>query len=170
MYLGYQLGHVSAEDYYKADPNLFRQSYVCSFVRHPIARFVSAYNYIQTCQLWPYLPRYAELLNRHASSIDDLALSLHEFPQVLDLDWFRPQHLFLEVHGMLAMTRIFKSEMYSEAIAMLASELGLKLSGPSDINVRASRRLLYGPQDLSAKAVENLTKIYWKDFTLLGYF
>jgi hypothetical protein len=169
-YLGYQLGHVSADDYYKADPAFFRQSFVCSFVRHPIARFVSAYNYIQTCKLWPYLPEYAEFVNRRASTIEELALSLHEFPEILALDWFRPQHHFLQVGGMLAMTRVFKSEQYSESIVILKSELGLLLSGESDVNVRASQGLSSGPQGLSKKAVENLTGVYWKDFTLLGYY
>jgi hypothetical protein len=169
-YIGYQLGHVSAQYYFDADPDLYRQSYVCAFVRHPIQRFVSAYNYIHTCRLWPYLENCSNLINDRAGTLNELACAIDDMPDILDLEWFRPQHGFLSVAGKLAVTRVFKTERYSDSIAILERELGFPLDGTGFVNSRSKKNLVFGPQDLSEKAIQSLTRVYWKDFTLLGYY
>ena len=45
-WIGFQTGHVTAEAYHAADPAFFGSAYVFTFVRDPLARFVSAYDHI----------------------------------------------------------------------------------------------------------------------------
>jgi len=169
-YIGYQVGHVSAQDYYNADPELYSRSYVCAFVRHPVQRFVSAYNYIHTCRLWPYLKKHSDLINDRAGTVNELACVIGDMPDILDLEWFRPQHGFLSVAGKLAVTRVFKTESYSESLAILERDLGFKFDSAGLVNSRSKQNLVFGPQDLTEEAIQSLTHVYWQDITLLGYY
>jgi hypothetical protein len=91
-------------------------------------------------------------------------------PDILDLEWFRPQHGFLSVAGKLAVTRVFKTESYSESLAILERDLGFKFDSAGLVNSRSKQNLVFGPQDLTEEAIQSLTHVYWQDITLLGYY
>ncbi|QPN65914.1 sulfotransferase family 2 domain-containing protein [Synechococcus sp. CBW1006] len=170
-YLGYQLGHIPASAYAAMDPKLFQDSFSCAFIRNPIDRFRSAYNHIHTCSLWPYLPQKAQLIEKAASSLTELAESIHCYPEILAMDWFRPQHEFLMVRGRLGVSRVFKSEKYEEAVSWISDNIGISLHyARGEVNVRSKKGLIHNSQNISNDGIENLRNVYWKDFTLFGYF
>lgn len=170
-YLGYQLGHISVSEYYRENPSLFLKCFSCAFVRNPIDRFISAYNYINTCDLWPYLADVSALLRSRSESLSDLAENIHLLPEVSSLEWFRPQFEYVMIDGRVAVTRIFKTEYYQSAIDWIAANIGISLhcADPS-INKRSERGLHYGNQEISPEGIANIRRFYWRDFTLFGYF
>ncbi|MEA5575027.1 sulfotransferase family 2 domain-containing protein [Anabaena sp. UHCC 0451] len=168
-YLGYQLGHVRVETYFKLDPLLFSESFVFSFVRNPIHRFISAYNYIQRTTLWSYLPEIKQKLDTYASSVDELAKTLSKESEILSLPWFEPQHHYLTVNNIVAVNRVFKTENFAEDLEVLKTETGLNFRSESPINV--SPKLVTDYKEiLSSESIKNLEMVYEKDFTLFGYF
>ena len=170
-YLGFQLGHASASNYFTNDPTFFREAFSCAFVRNPIQRFVSAYNHLNTCDLWPGLTDVATMIRSRSSTLSDLAENIHLYPDLLALGWFVPQCEYIMIDGKVAVTRVFKTENYEEAVQWIAGHRGISLhASDSHINSRSDKGLLYGDQDISQKGLANLKKIYWRDFTLFGYY
>lgn len=168
-YLGFQTGHVAAEQYRDADPTFFESAYVFTFVRDPLARFVSAYDHIQTDDLWTYLPEMKRLVDRHGDSVADVAKRVTSGSELLALPWFAPQHTFLEIRGRLAVNRVYKTESFSTDLEVIRSETSIRFREPAAVNRRgttgepAVARL--GPD-----AVANLRRVYARDFTLFGYY
>ncbi|MBE9109126.1 sulfotransferase family 2 domain-containing protein [Nodosilinea sp. LEGE 07298] len=168
-YLGYQLGHISASDYYKLDPSLFLTSFVFSFVRHPVSRFVSAYNFLQKTTLWSYVPEIREKLNLYGSSVDQVAKTISKTSELLAFPWFKPQHTFLEIGGKIAVNRVFKTETFAEDIKILQRSIKAQLRSQSEVN-RSSLNNLDFKKVLNADSVKNLESVYERDFTLFGYY
>ncbi|MFM7205901.1 MAG: sulfotransferase family 2 domain-containing protein [Planctomycetaceae bacterium] len=170
-YLGYQTGHVTARDYHDADPEFFRSAYAFTFVRNPVARFVSAYHHIQTDDLWSFLPEVRAVVNRHGASASEVAASLAADSELLRLPWFAPQHTFLELHpgGQPAVNRVFKTETLAADLAQLQADVPIRLRPVTEVNRRGDHD---GGQEagLSAEAVAALRRVYGRDFTLFGYY
>lgn len=169
-YLGYQIGHTPISKYFYHENKLLRSSFSCSFVRDPIKRFVSAYNHINTCTLWPYLTEAASKISKIASSLDELALQMGRDNNILDLEWFRPQHSFLSVKNKLIVTRVFKTEEFNDSMSWISTNQKISFISTSSINQRSSSKLAFGSQYLSEESQANLRKIYWRDYTLFGYY
>ncbi len=168
-YLGYQTGHVTAADYHDADPDLFGRAFVFSFVRDPIARFVSAYDHVQTDDLWDYLPEVRRVIDRHGSSLAEVAERLQPGSELLSLPWFSPQHTFLEIRGRLAVNRVFKTESFAADLEVVRAETDLQLRPLAPVNRRGDPTA--APQDrLGPAAAANLRRIYARDSTLFGYY
>jgi hypothetical protein len=170
-YLGYQTGHVTARDYHDADPAFFRSAYVFTFVRNPLARFVSAYDHIQTDDLWPALADVRGLVNRHGTSVAEVAAGLDDDSDLLGLPWFAPQHTFLSlgVGGQPAVNRVFKTETFTADIELLLADVSLRLRPPAPVNRRGNPEADPTAR-LSADAIATLRRIYSRDFTLFGYY
>ncbi|MFM9092938.1 MAG: sulfotransferase family 2 domain-containing protein [Verrucomicrobiota bacterium] len=170
-YLGWQTGHVTARAYRDADPAFFRAAYVFTFVRHPLARFVSAYHHVQTDDLWPQLSAARGVVARHGASLAEVAAGLEPDAELLGLPWFAPQHTFLELHpgGPPAVNRVFKTESFAADLEVLRAETGLRLRAPAPVYRRgvADADPAAG---LPAAAVATLRRIYARDFTLFGYY
>lgn len=169
-YLGYQLGHTSASDYFYRDPVFFQEAFVFSFVRHPITRFISAYFFLQSTNLWKsYVPDIREKINSQFSSIDELARSISVDSEIYQLPWFRSQHSFLEVEGRLAVNKLFKTESFDESLSLIKSETGATFQNVESVN-KSSKNTKDYQQLLSIEAIKNLEEIYDRDLTLFGYF
>lgn len=168
-YLGYQLGHTSAEDYYNIDPRFFSSAYVFSFVRHPVYRFISAYNFIQKTTLWTYVPDFKKKVDSFGLSINEVATALTKESAILDLPWFKPQYHYLTINGVVAVNQVFKTENFEQDLEVIKSKTGLKLRICTKIN--ATNKLISNFNEvLSPQSINNLELIYEKDFTLFGYF
>jgi hypothetical protein len=168
-WLGFQTGHVTAAQYRDADPEFFDRAYVFAFVRNPVARFVSAYNHIQSGDLWPYLPEMRAAVNRHGSSLDAVAASLYSESDLLLLPWFAAQHTFLEIGNRPAVNRVFKTESFAADLEIARADAGIRLRPIAEVNRRGTAGSHPEPL-LSAEAVANLRRVYWRDFTLFGYY
>lgn len=170
-YLGYQTGHISAREYHDADPGFFRSAHVFTFVRNPLARFVSAYNHVQTDDLWPSLPEARAILNRHGGTLSEVAAGLHADSELLQLPWFAPQHTFLVLGrgGLPAVNRVLKTETFATDLELLLRDVPLALRSLAEINRRGDRQA-DPTAELSAEAVATLRRIYSRDFTLFGYY
>lgn len=170
-YLGYQTGHITARDFRDADPAFFRSAYVFTFVRNPLARFVSAYDHIQTDDLWPALAEVRDLVNRQGRSVAEVAAGLQPGSDLLTLPWFAPQHTFLSLAagGSPAVNRVFKTETFAADVELLLADMPLRLRPLASVNRHG------GPESdpaarLSAAAIATLRRIYSRDFTLFGYY
>ncbi|MFQ4137690.1 sulfotransferase family 2 domain-containing protein [Nodosilinea sp. PGN35] len=168
-YLGYQLGHAKASQYFQRDSDFFYSSFVFSFVRHPVDRFISAYNFIQSNTLWSYLPSIKERISLYGSDIEEFSNNLSKTSEVLDLPWFEPQYKYLEIDGSVAVNRAFKTETFFDDLKVLQKEVGIHLRSPADIN-RSSAPKKKPTDILSPKSIKNLESVYERDFTLFGYF
>ncbi|MEA5452270.1 sulfotransferase family 2 domain-containing protein [Leptolyngbya sp. CCNP1308] len=168
-YIGFQLGHASASDYYKLDRSLFLASFVFSFVRHPVCRFISAYNFLQKTTLWSYVPEIRNKINLYGSSVDQVAKTISKTSELLTLPWFKPQHTFLEIGGKVAASRVFKTETFMEDIKILQELLKIQLRPQATVN-RSSSTTLNFSEVLHADSIKNLESIYERDITLFGYY
>ncbi|MFM8414001.1 MAG: sulfotransferase family 2 domain-containing protein [Planctomycetota bacterium] len=168
-YLGFQTGHVTATQYRQADPAFFDSAYVFTFVRDPLARFVSAYDHIQTGDLWDYLPEMKRLVDRFGATVGEVAERLDPAAELFSLPWFAPQHTFLEIRGRLAINRAFKTESFASDLDVIRAETSVRFRDIAPVNRRGA------PADppaarLGAAAVANLRRVYARDFTLFGYY
>lgn len=168
-WLGYQIGHVTAEQFREEDEAFFAMAYVFTFVRNPFARFVSAYDHIQTDDLWDYLPDVKRLVDRHGSSVAEVAERLTPDSDLLTLPWFSPQHAFLEIRGRLAVNRVFKVETFASDLDVIRAETPIRFRDLSPVNRRGDTAVP-AVDRLGPAAVANLRRIYSRDFTLFGYF
>ena len=168
-YLGYQTGHVTAAEYREADPDLYDRGFVFSFVRDPVARFVSAFDHIQTDDLWDYLPEMRNVISRHGHSLTEVAERLQPDAELLTLPWFAPQHTFLEIRGRLAVNRVFKTESFATDVEVIRAETSLRFRPLAQINRRGDGGQT-SVERLGAAAVANLRRVYRRDFTLFGYY
>jgi hypothetical protein len=168
-WLGFQTGHVTAAEYHAADPLFFDRAYVFAFVRDPVDRFVSAYDHIQTGDLWPILPEIRAAVDRHGGTLEAVAAGLTADSAVLQLPWFAPQHTFLEICGRLAVNRVFKTESFAADIEILRSQTPIRLRPLAPVNRRGTEKLRI-EERLSPAAVAALRRVYWRDFTLFGYY
>lgn len=168
-WLGFQTGHVTAEAYHAADPAFFDSAYVFTFVRDPLARFVSAYDHIQTGDLWDYLPEMKRRLDPQGGTVAEVAERLASDSEILALPWFAPQHRFLEIRGRLAVNRVFKTESLASDLDVIRAETSIRFRAPASVNRRGDQTAT--PADrLGAVAVANLRRVYARDFTLFGYY
>jgi len=168
-WLGFQTGHVTAAEYRAADPAFFDRAFVFAFVRHPVDRFVSAYDHIQTGDLWPILPEMRAIIDRHGATLEAVAAGLTADSPLLQLPWFAPQHTFLEIHGRLAVNRVFKTESFADDLEILRSATSIRLRPPAPVNRRGTEKIPLADR-LSPAAIAALRRVYWRDCTLFGYY
>jgi len=168
-WLGFQTGHVTAAEYRDADPRFFGTAYVFTFVRDPLARFVSAYDHIQTGDLWDYLPEMKRLLDRQGGTVAEVAERLAPGAELLGLPWFAPQHTFLEIRGRLAVNRVFKTESFASDLDLIRAETAIRFRGLTPVN-RRGEPAASPAERLGAAAVATLRRVYARDFTLFGYY
>ncbi len=168
-YLGFQTGHVSAEQYRTADPAFFDSAYVFTFVRDPLARFVSAYDHIQTDDLWDFLPEMKQLVDRHGTTVAEVATGLRPDSELLALPWFAPQHSFLEIRGRLAVNRVFKTESFTADLDVIRHETPIRFRALTPVNRRGDPAASPTTR-LDERAIANIRRLYARDFTLFGYY
>lgn len=168
-YLGFQTGHVTADQYRQADPAFFDSAYVFTFVRDPLARFVSAYDHIQTGDLWDYLPEMKRLVDRIGATVGEVAERLDPAAELFSLPWFAPQHTFLEIRGRLAISRAFKTESFASDLDVIRAETPVRFRDIAAVNRRGATADPTAAR-LGDAAVANLRRVYARDFTLFGYY
>jgi hypothetical protein len=168
-WLGYQTGHVTAEQYRDADPRFFESAYVFTFVRDPLTRFVSAYDHISTDDLWDYLPDIKRQMDRHGNTVAEVAERLRPDSDLLALPWFAPQHSFLEIRGRLAVNRVFKTESFTSDLDVIRTETSIRFRDIAPVNCRGDNATTTAER-LGPNGVSSLRRIYARDFTLFGYF
>ncbi len=168
-WLGFQTGHVTAEQYRDADPTFFESAYVFTFVRDPLARFVSAYDHIQTDNLWDYLPEMKRLVDQHGSTVAEVAERIRPDTDLLALPWFAPQHTFLEIRGRLAVNRVFKTESFATDLDVIRGETPIGFRDTASVNRRGDTAVSAADR-LGPTGVAHLRRVYDRDFTLFGYY
>lgn len=168
-WIGFQTGHVTAERYRNADPTFFASAYVFTFVRDPLARFVSAYDHVCTGDLWGCLPDARRQVDRLGETVAEVAERVTHDSEILALSWFTPQHTFLEIRGRLAVNRVFKTESFTSDLEIIRRETPIQFRDIAPINRRGNGAA--SPSErLGTAGVANLRKVYARDFTLFGYY
>lgn len=168
-YLGFQTGHITAGRYRQADPAFFDAAYVFTFVRDPLARFVSAYDHVQTGDLWDALPEGKRLVDSLGATAGEVAERLDPATDLFSLPWFAPQHTFLEIRGRLAINRAFKTEAFASDLDVIRAETAIRFRDLVPVNRRGDTAASAATR-LGDAAVANLRRVYARDFTLFGYY
>lgn len=168
-WLGFQTGHVTAVQYREADPAFYDSAYVFTFARHPLARFVSAYDHIRTGDLWDFLPDMKRLVDCHGGTVAEVAARIDTGSDLLSLPWFAPQHTFLEIRGRLAVNRVFKTESFDGDLAVIRAETSIRFREIAPVNRRGDSAEPAAVR-LGEAGVANLRRLYARDFTLFGYY
>ncbi len=168
-WLGFQTGHVTAEQYRDADPAFFESAYVFTFVRDPLTRFISAYDHIQTDDLWDYLPEMKRLVDQHGGTVAEVAERIRPETDLLALPWFAPQYTFLEIRGRLAVNRAFKTESFTSDLDVIRGETAIHFRDIASVNRRGAMTATAADR-LGPAGIANLRRLYARDFTLFGYY
>lgn len=167
-YLGYQLGHISAKQYFLYNPLFYRKAEVFSICRHPVKRFISAYDHLKRLTLWQ--EEAVISIKRKIQEYDDIDTFIQKLGEnsfIIQSQWFRPQYTFVTISGYVAVNKIFKLEDLDENFSEIQRYLGVEFSVLNRINARAesSEKITLTPDSLAI-----LESIYRKDFTLFGYY
>jgi protein gp37 len=80
-----------------------------------------------------------------------------------------PQHTFLEIRGRLAVNRVFKTESFAADLEIVQAETSIRLRPLASVNRRGAEKIPLGDR-LSPAAIAALRRVYWRDFTLFGYY
>jgi hypothetical protein len=168
-YLGYQLGHLSAADYFFHKPLFYKRATVFTICRNPVQRFVSAYEHLERLTLWqsPEIEMVRSKIQECGNDINAFILNLEKNSFILDYPWFRPQHHYVMVKGFVAVDKVFKQEDMDEDFTPIQRYLGIELPVTKKINVNPEKK---DRQELTREAIRKLEEIYQKDFTLFGYY
>ncbi len=167
-YLGYQLGHVSAKNYFRHNPIFYCNADVFSICRHPIKRFVSAYKHLKRLSLWHQEDIMA--IKSKIQEYDDINTFIQKLEEnsfVLQTPWFRPQFTYVTIDDYVAVNKIFKLEDLDENFSAIQKYLGIDFSDDFKINrdPKPSENM-----EISPDSISKLESIYHKDFTLFGYY
>ena len=152
------LAYLGAKQYDKA--------FKFAFVRHPLSRAISAFNYLKSGGTTIQDMKFAhQNLVRFETFDAFVKLGLAKEPTILNYVHFRPQAYFLADlrTGHIAVDFLGRFESLGEDYALLANQLGITTTLPI---------LNKGPrpdQEVTPEAVRTIERIYDMDYALFGY-
>jgi hypothetical protein len=155
--------HMPLNFYEKVHPEFYREAFKFSFVRNPISRAYSAYDYI----------KYGN--HKRESSLKELINNYKDFDSFV-MDWLTPEnakkhHLFNPQYeyltnslGRISVDFIGKQESINTDFLKIQQILGVAGNLKHDNRSSGDNQLVFKKQ-----TVDILNEIYKKDFELFGY-
>lgn len=160
-----ETGHFEWFYYKQEDPAAFDEYFKFAFVRDPVSRFLSAYNYL--------LDGGKSETDRSAGADIQKYKDINDFVEnaFLQDGWrkwvhFRTQSSFLFEGSEQRVDFIGRTESFDEDTARLSNEVGRQINTRRS-NAGASRR--YSRRDISEKSMHVLLDFYAVDYDNLGY-
>lgn len=158
-------GHFEWTYYKLENPIAFEKYYKFSFVRHPVSRFVSAYNYLLNGGK-SYTDLHAGRDIKKYGGIDDFI-----YQGLLKDGWgdwvhFRTQSSFIMDGADKMVDFIGKTERFSEDLGSLSEITGLNIKS---ITANEGPRKLQDNTSISEKSKLVIREIYHDDFRNFGY-
>ena len=155
---GHQVGHATIMERYRQDYAATRDYFKFSFVRDPLARAVSAFQFMQAGGMTPRDAAYSQRLA--GLTFPEFARRLAEFQ---DIEHFRPQHSFIcHPYRRVLVDYVGRVEAMAESFAYVAQAMGFKGQLPH-LNSGSEKR----PVDDETRKV--VREFYDRDYVLFGY-
>ncbi|WP_189270717.1 sulfotransferase family 2 domain-containing protein [Thalassolituus oleivorans] len=156
-------GHYFAEDYLWCDKIAFDNFYKFCFVRDPISRFVSAYNFLSEGGTADGDRQFKYDVIDSYKNINDFIMGWVSDSNILKKEHFIPQVYFTHINGVNAMDFIGRYENIEEDYAFLRSKLQFLPKLP----MLNKGKVIQG--ELLPEAIERLECVYRLDFEAYGY-
>ena len=159
-------GHFEWYFYEAEDKAAFDSYYKFCFVREPLSRFLSAYNYLIEGGKDPYDAAMGQDIAKYGGINEFVEFGLKR-DRWDRLRHFRPQHLFLCDRDLNPKVDfVGRFERFDEDCQVVARKLGVAFA-PEKTNV--TRRKSKASSDLSPKARAILRDVYRGDYQAFGY-
>lgn len=159
-------GHYEWNYYFAENPEYFRDFFKFTFVREPLSRFMSAYNYLLDGGRSLHDQKVGDRIRAYGG-IDSFVRNGLQNGNFLKFRHFRPQANFLfDADDRNMMNFIGRVETMAEDARKLSEAIGRNVS-PKRANVTKRKTTSHG--ELSAETLKTICKIYERDFRLLGY-
>lgn len=169
--LGLRFGHVAATRFEANDRERFSRAFKFAFVRHPVDRLFSSFNYLKVAQKTGTSPdvRWSETYLERYRDFEDFAISLrqrHRRRIILQWPHFMPMHYWLCRPGdsVPMVDFLGRFETLADDTNALASRLGIKIDLP---HLRKPQG--YIKKHISIEAAEVIRDVYKLDFEIFGY-
>lgn len=165
-----KVGHHTAIAFYQNNPEKFNTYYTFAFVRHPMDRFVSAYEYLKQGGRNKFDKAWAKENLLPYGSFKSFALSLNDKrkrQKVLNWMHFKPQYLFVcDQEKKVLVDFIGKYENLENDFNIITRNLSLEVSLPHE-NKTAQRKDYHEYYD--EETIQIIYRIYQLDFKLFDY-
>ncbi len=159
-----RVGHYPYEIYKKYNPFWFDSFYKFSVCRHPLERFVSAFNYLKDGGKGRADRVVGTYLSSFSGGINQFVLEGFNQDFLLNNAHFYPQHKFIfDDQDKLMIDKIIKLENLNEDFI----DISRRFSNGESLQYINKGKTVGG--ELSGAAINRLYSIYQKDFELLKY-
>ena len=164
LYGDHSTGHFEWPYYQAEDPEKFASYFKFTFVREPISRFISAYNYMIEGGRGQPGQGIGRRIRKYATVNDFVRDGLRDGP-FLTLRHFRPQSVFLfDDDDRQMVDFIGRVETMEADCATLSEHIGREVA-PARSNVTRTHR--DGCEDFSPESLRILSEHYTRDISLL---
>lgn len=164
------VGHYKAIDFIKDDPEKFQNYYTFAFTRHPLDRFVSAYEYLRQGGRNKYDKAWADEYLLVHDSFKSFVLSLNnetQRKQILSWMHFQPQYLFVcDESKKILVDFVGKYENIENDFIFITKQLSFDTVLPHE-NKTAQRTNYH--QYYDEETLQIIYSIYQIDFELFNY-
>jgi hypothetical protein len=158
-------GHFSIQEYMSASQDFLLSKFTFTFTRHPVSRFISAYNYLTSAPKNESDRRFAKQVMSNYNGINGFILDFLTSDKLYSHIHFYPQTYFLVCNDILAVDFIGRFENLTTDFDHVCTIIGKTAVLPHSNKTQDPG----GETCLCSDAVEKLYDLYQKDFQLLGY-
>jgi len=163
---GCETGHRTASSIQEDYPYSFRKYFKFSVTRDPVARFVSAFQFLKAGGMHAVDQAIAEAHLCAYETADELALAMGDpvvAHRILELLHFQPQvDYVMDAQGHLLVDQLIPLEEFKRGLDIVSARLGIPLT---NLKLNQSRTSNQSPV-LSAAAVDQLRAVYAADVVL----
>lgn len=163
---GKEIGHRRMIDYQNINSEQTREIFKFTFVRHPVERFISAYNFLKTGGINYYKQdRYmSNIINSKYADIESFLIKYIEKRSLFNTIHFAPQHSFLENNrGEMDIDFIGKFENFTQDIGSLKRLSGVNFSLKKKNVGKLSK------EKVNDSVYNKIIRLYQRDCELFGY-
>jgi len=163
---GRNIPHATWHEWYDLNPNKFRDYFKFAIVRHPISRFVSAFNFLKTGGMNEQDQQFANRVMNRFADANQLAKAMMDFPleeEILRWWHFRPQVEFVaDEAGGSKMYLLIRFENIDGGFAYIVLRHNYHWLGFRHLN----KTRLQNNSPLDKEACQVLSAIYRRDLML----
>jgi len=163
---GYQVGHRSIADYFKANPEAAKDYFKFSVVRNPWDRLVSSYHYLVAGGNNKADLEWARKYLQVFSTFEEFVINGLSDPEIARWIHFRPQYMFVcNAKRVVQVDYLARYESLSEDFKYIQSRLNKSVELPrSNTSARTDYRSYF-----TDTMIERVAEHYSRDIGIFGY-